>query len=159
MSVQLCTHFSNPQIRIFDHPSHAAYCPRQPPKSSWNLHLILPPLASCPITKHCGTLQAGRCPVMVATDVAARGLDVPNVGLVVNFDFPNGVEDYVHRIGRTGRAGATGEAITFFTPQVWADPFSPPPLLSAAIDLMANYRCRGKHIQKTIHSLIEGWYP
>ena len=62
--------------------------------------------------------QAGHCPVMVATDVAARGLDVPNVGAVVNFDFPNGVEDYVHRIGRTGRAGATGEAYTFFTPQV-----------------------------------------
>lgn len=60
----------------------------------------------------------GRCPVMVATDVAARGLDVPNVGLVVNFDFPNGVEDYVHRIGRTGRAGASGESLTFFTPQV-----------------------------------------
>lgn len=55
---------------------------------------------------------------MVATDVAARGLDVPNVGAVINFDFPNGVEDYVHRIGRTGRAGATGESYTFFTPQV-----------------------------------------
>ena len=55
---------------------------------------------------------------MVATDVAARGLDVPNVGAVINFDFPNGVEDYVHRIGRTGRAGASGESYTFFTPQV-----------------------------------------
>jgi superfamily II DNA/RNA helicase len=54
---------------------------------------------------------------MVATDVAARGLDVPNVGAVINFDFPNGVEDYVHRIGRTGRAGASGESYTFFTPQ------------------------------------------
>lgn len=62
--------------------------------------------------------QDGRQPVMVATDVAARGLDVPNVGAVINFDFPNGVEDYVHRIGRTGRAGATGESFTFFTPQV-----------------------------------------
>lgn len=55
---------------------------------------------------------------MVATDVAARGLDVPNVGAVINFDFPNGVEDYVHRIGRTGRAGAKGTSYTFFTPQV-----------------------------------------
>jgi superfamily II DNA helicase RecQ len=43
---------------------------------------------------------------------------VPNVVAVVNYDFPNGVEDYVHRIGRTGRAGATGEAYTFFTPNV-----------------------------------------
>lgn len=58
-----------------------------------------------------------------ATDVAARGLDVPNVVAVINYDFPNGVEDYVHRIGRTGRAGATGEAYTFFTPQV--QPCSP----------------------------------
>ena len=58
------------------------------------------------------------CAVRCATDVAARGLDVPNVVAVINYDFPNGVEDYVHRIGRTGRAGATGEAYTFFTPQV-----------------------------------------
>lgn len=57
-------------------------------------------------------------PIMVATDVAARGLDVPNVTAVVNYDFPNGVEDYVHRIGRTGRAGATGESYTFFTSAV-----------------------------------------
>ena len=62
--------------------------------------------------------KSGRSPVMVATDVAARGLDIPNVTAVVNYDFPNGVEDYIHRIGRTGRAGATGEAYTFFTPQV-----------------------------------------
>ena len=55
---------------------------------------------------------------MVATDVAARGLDVNNVVAVINYDFPNGVEDYVHRIGRTGRAGATGESYTFFTSQV-----------------------------------------
>ena len=49
--------------------------------------------------------------------VAARCLlQVPNVGAVVNYDFPNGVEDYIHRIGRTGRAGATGEAYTFFMP-------------------------------------------
>ncbi len=44
-------------------------------------------------------------------------LQIPNVGCVVNYDFPNGVEDYIHRIGRTGRAGALGEAYTLFTPQ------------------------------------------
>lgn len=49
---------------------------------------------------------------MCATDVAARGLDVKDVSAVINYDFPNGVEDYVHRIGRTGRAGATGEPFT-----------------------------------------------
>jgi ATP-dependent RNA helicase DDX5/DBP2 len=61
------------------------------------------------------SFRDGSRPVMVATDVAARGLDVPNVAAVINFDFPNGVEDYVHRIGRTGRAGMTGMAYTLFT--------------------------------------------
>lgn len=51
--------------------------------------------------------------VMVATDVAARGLDIPNVSHVINFDQPKVYEDYVHRIGRTGRAGNTGKALTF----------------------------------------------
>uniref|UniRef100_A0A0A9DQD1 RNA helicase n=1 Tax=Arundo donax TaxID=35708 RepID=A0A0A9DQD1_ARUDO len=59
----------------------------------------------------------GRCPVLVATDVAARGLDIKDIRVVVNYDFPTGVEDYVHRIGRTGRAGATGSAYTFFGDQ------------------------------------------
>lgn len=58
--------------------------------------------------------KSGRMPIMVATDVAARGLDVKDVAAVINYDFPNGVEDYVHRIGRTGRAGATGVSLTQF---------------------------------------------
>jgi ATP-dependent RNA helicase DDX5/DBP2 len=57
----------------------------------------------------------GRTPVMIATDVAARGLDVKDVKAVINFDFPSNVEDYVHRIGRTARGGAEGKAYTFFT--------------------------------------------
>ena len=52
---------------------------------------------------------------MIATDVAARGLDVKDVRVVLNFDMPTAAEDYVHRIGRTGRAGATGVAYSFFT--------------------------------------------
>jgi len=52
---------------------------------------------------------------MVATDVASRGIDVRNITHVLNYDYPNNSEDYVHRIGRTGRAGAKGTAITFFT--------------------------------------------
>jgi superfamily II DNA/RNA helicase len=51
--------------------------------------------------------------ILVATDVAARGLDIPNVSHVINFDQPNTYEDYVHRIGRTGRAGKAGQALTF----------------------------------------------
>lgn len=56
----------------------------------------------------------GRCPILVATAVAARGLDIPNVLHVINYDLPTDVDDYVHRIGRTGRAGNTGIATAFF---------------------------------------------
>jgi ATP-dependent RNA helicase RhlE len=57
----------------------------------------------------------GKIRFMVATDVAARGLDVSNIGLVVNFDMPRATEDYIHRVGRTGRAGVEGEAISLVT--------------------------------------------
>ncbi|KAJ4712406.1 DEAD-box ATP-dependent RNA helicase [Melia azedarach] len=59
--------------------------------------------------------KSGRSPIMTATDVAARGLDVKDIKCVINYDFPSSLEDYVHRIGRTGRAGAKGNAFTFFT--------------------------------------------
>jgi len=59
--------------------------------------------------------RTGRAKMLVATDVAARGLDVDDVKFVINFDFPNCVEDYVHRIGRTGRSGRTGDSYTLFT--------------------------------------------
>lgn len=61
-------------------------------------------------------LRTGALDVLVATDVAARGLDVERIGLVVNMDVPREAETYVHRIGRTGRAGRTGAALTFVTP-------------------------------------------
>lgn len=57
--------------------------------------------------------KSGRLPILVATDVAARGLDIPNVNHVVNFDLPTNIDDYVHRIGRTGRAGNQGTATSF----------------------------------------------
>ncbi|KAF2263735.1 hypothetical protein CC78DRAFT_544684 [Lojkania enalia] len=59
--------------------------------------------------------KTGKSPIMVATDVASRGIDVRNITHVLNYDYPNNSEDYVHRIGRTGRAGAKGTSITFFT--------------------------------------------
>jgi len=58
----------------------------------------------------------GKCRILVATDVAARGIDVSNIAHVVNYDLPNSSDDFVHRIGRTGRAGAKGVATTFVTP-------------------------------------------
>ncbi|KIL53019.1 DEAD/DEAH box helicase [Jeotgalibacillus campisalis] len=77
---------------------------------------------------HGGMIQEDRFAVMndfkrgdfrylIATDVAARGIDIENVSLVVNYDFPSKNESYVHRIGRTGRAGKSGNAITFVTPK------------------------------------------
>jgi len=59
--------------------------------------------------------KSGRIPLLIATDVAARGLDIPQVEYVLNYSFPLTVEDYVHRIGRTGRGGASGISHTFFT--------------------------------------------
>ncbi|MCK4919244.1 MAG: DEAD/DEAH box helicase, partial [Candidatus Pacebacteria bacterium] len=60
--------------------------------------------------------KSGKFRVLVATDIAARGIDVTNIELVVNYDLPESPEDYVHRIGRTGRASKTGHAISFATP-------------------------------------------
>ncbi len=64
-----------------------------------------------------GQLKSGKLDILVATDVAARGLDVDRLSHVVNFDLPLDSESYVHRVGRTGRAGRSGEAISFVTPR------------------------------------------
>jgi len=61
--------------------------------------------------------RRGRCRIMVATDIAARGLDVPHVQHVINYDLPQCPEDYIHRIGRTARAGADGSSLCLITPQ------------------------------------------
>ena len=58
-------------------------------------------------------VQGGKKDVLVATDVASKGLDFPDIQHVINFDMPNEIENYVHRIGRTGRSGKTGIATTF----------------------------------------------
>ncbi len=64
-------------------------------------------------TRALDDFKSSRVQILVATDVAARGIDIPNVNLVINYDEPGTYEDYVHRIGRTGRAGKTGKALTF----------------------------------------------
>ena len=63
------------------------------------------------------SFRNGQAKVLVATDVCARGIDIPNVAMVVNYDMPNQIEDYVHRIERTGRAGNEGSASAFITPK------------------------------------------
>merc|ERR1712140_53043 len=63
-----------------------------------------------------GEFKQGATTILVATDVAARGLDVDDVKFVINYDYPNNSEDYIHRIGRTGRKDRTGTAYTLFTP-------------------------------------------
>jgi ATP-dependent RNA helicase RhlE len=64
-------------------------------------------------TKALADFKSGKVRILVATDIAARGIDIDQLPIVVNFDLPNVAEDYVHRIGRTGRAGAVGKAISF----------------------------------------------
>lgn len=66
-------------------------------------------------TRALDAFKTGKCPILVATDVAARGLDVPDVEYVINYTFPLTIDDYIHRIGRTGRAGKKGVSHTLFT--------------------------------------------
>jgi ATP-dependent RNA helicase RhlE len=65
--------------------------------------------------------ESGHAPTLVATDVAARGLDVDDISHVINFDPPRTADDYTHRVGRTGRAGRTGTGVTFVLPEQRAD--------------------------------------
>ena len=71
-------------------------------------------------TQALGDFKAGRVTVLVATDLAARGLDIPQLPLVVNYDLPLAAEDYVHRVGRTGRAGLAGRAVSLVSAADWS---------------------------------------
>lgn len=83
-------------------------------RKGWNAAAIHGDISQAQRTAAVEAFKAGTCPLLIATDVAARGLDIPDVEVVVNYSFPLTIEDYVHRIGRTGRAGKTGLAVTFF---------------------------------------------
>jgi ATP-dependent RNA helicase RhlE len=72
-------------------------------------------------TRALDAFKAGKVRVLVATDIAARGIDVARLSHVVNFDVPAAPEDYIHRVGRTARAGAVGDAVTFVSPAEEAD--------------------------------------
>ena len=90
--------------------------------------------------------KAGVVPVLIATSVAARGLDVKQLKLVVNYDCPNHMEDYVHRVGRTGRAGNTGTAVTFVTEEQGR----------YAVDISKALKLSGQKIPDDIQKLVDG---
>ncbi|KAI5807472.1 ATP-dependent RNA helicase dbp3 [Peziza echinospora] len=101
----------------------------------------------------------GTCPLLIATDVAARGLDIPKVKLVINVTFPLTIEDYVHRIGRTGRAGETGLAITFFTDQDKANSGALINILKAANqNVPENLLKFGTTVKKKEHSVYGAFF-
>ena len=88
--------------------------------------------------------STGKHRVLVATDVAARGIDVQDIAHVVNYDLPNGSDDFVHRIGRTGRAGASGIATTFVMPQERADARK----MERELKVKFNWREADKNLEK-----------
>lgn len=89
--------------------------------------------------------KAGVVPILVATSVAARGLDVKQLKLVVNYDCPNHMEDYVHRVGRTGRAGNTGTAVTFVTEDQ----------SRYAVDISKALKLSGQTVPEDIQKLVD----
>ncbi|VBB30816.1 unnamed protein product [Acanthocheilonema viteae] len=83
-------------------------------KDGYNVVAIHGDLKQFDREKHLETFRSGVAPILVATAVAARGLDIPNVKHVINYDLPSDIDEYVHRIGRTGRVGNVGLATSFF---------------------------------------------
>jgi len=99
------------QVLVFSRTKHGANkLAQQLEKAGINAAAIHGNKSQAARTKALADFKAGKVRVLVATDIAARGLDIAQLPQVVNFDLPNVPEDYVHRIGRTGRAGAAGKA-------------------------------------------------
>ncbi|KAK9376072.1 P-loop containing nucleoside triphosphate hydrolase protein [Lipomyces chichibuensis] len=106
----------NDKILIFAlYKKEAARVERSLQAKGYKIAAIHGDLSQAQRTSALENFKTGSCKLLLATDVAARGLDIPAVTLVINLTFPLTAEDYVHRIGRTGRAGQSGKAITFFT--------------------------------------------
>lgn len=93
--------------------------------------------------------STGKYRILVATDIAARGIDVDNIELVINYDLPEQIEDYIHRIGRTGRAGRSGKAISFAAPEQKKDIAQIQQLINLTLPIKSATGERLKSIEKS----------
>lgn len=105
------------------------------------------------------SFKSGRCRILVATDIAARGIDVSNIELVINYDLPEDPESYVHRIGRTGRAGQEGHAITFATPDQGRDVRNIEKLIKMSIALSEHPEIPAARFFPSLSTLTKGKSP
>lgn len=105
--------------------------------------------------------KSGHARVMIATDIAARGLDIKDIGLVINFDVPKDFDTYVHRIGRTGRAGAKGEAISLVEPGAIRNFFSLQRVVKAKVEFITipNHADLMKTWEEDLFSSVEAQQP
>jgi len=100
--------------------------------------------------------KSGRYRVLVATDIAARGLDVTKIELVLNYDLPEGEENYVHRIGRTARAGCSGKAISFATPDQRSDVHNIEQLIRMQLPVVKDAEVESEEFEKPKHLFSTG---
>lgn len=90
-------------------------------------------------------IKSGDVRILIATDVASRGIDIGDITHIINYDFPRNIEEYVHRVGRTGRAGKTGTAITYFTRNDWGNAKELIPILEEA----------GQNVPEELHNMMQ----
>ena len=129
-------------------------------RRGWNAREIQGDMPQAQRTETVAAFKDGSTPLLIATDVAARGLDIPGVECVLNYSFPLTIEDYVHRIGRTGRAGATGIAHTFFCAHdKCARPRGDFRVRAHAVERAAPRRARRGHAGELVNVLREAGQP
>ena len=109
--------FKPPVIVFVNHKSKVDFVSKRLECFSWKVAQLHGDKSQLQRESAINSIKNGTNHILVATDVAGRGLDIPNVSLVLNYDMAKNITDYLHRIGRTGRAGSSGSAITFISPE------------------------------------------